>query len=235
MIFNYEVFRVGETPIEKLQEAAESLPVFSENRILVCEETHRFKETDWKYIEPLLKEKATHCVVIFISEAPDKRKKIIKQLSQKCEVISAQKAKDSELPAWIQWMAEQQGLSFSNSAVQLLKEHTGHDLTSVENEIKKIKNFSGSKTKISVEDILHIVPRTRPENIFALSQAIGKKKSFIGLVLPGSFIGRQSKCHWCFSFNHTAYTNFGTSKGRLKERLYFTNHQCQDRCTAFLY
>ena len=173
--FNYEVLRVGEMPIEKLQEAAESLPVFSEKRILVCEEAHRFKETDWKYIEPLLKEKADHCVVVFISEAPDKRKKIIKQLSQKCEVISAQKAKDSELPAWIQWMAEQQNLSFSHSAIQLLKEHAGHDLTSVENEIKKIKTFSGDKTKISVEDILHIVPRTRPENIFALSRAIGKK------------------------------------------------------------
>ena len=173
--FNYEVFKAGETTIEKLQETAESLPVLSEKRVLVCEDAHRFKEADWKYIEPLLKDKADHCVVVFVSETPDKRKKIIKQISQHCSIISAQKAKDSELPAWIQWIGKQQGLNFSHSAVQLLKEHTGHDLMSVENEIKKIKKFSDDKTEISTEDILKIVPRTRPENIFALSRAIGKK------------------------------------------------------------
>ena len=173
--FNYEVFRAGEMSIEKLQETVESLPVFSDKRIIVCEEAHRFKETDWKYIEPLLKDKADHCIVVFVSEIPDKRKKIIKLLSQHCEIISAQKAKESELPTWIQWMAKQQDLNLSNSAMQLLKEHAGHDLMSLENEIKKIKNFSENKTEISAEDVLKIVPRTRPENIFALSRAIGNK------------------------------------------------------------
>ena len=180
--FNYEVFQAGKTPAEKLKEMAERLPVNAEKRVLICEEVHQFKEKDWQYIEPLLKEEADHLIAVFVSTAPDKRKKIIKKLLLHCESVSAQKVKDSQWPEWIEWMAKREGLKLQPLAVQLLQEQAGYDLLSLENEIKKLKNLSKDKHEISGEDILKIVPRTRPENIFALSTAIGQKNLSSALI-----------------------------------------------------
>ena len=173
--FNYETFRGGEGEIERIYEAVETFPVFSQKRVVVCEEAHRLKEADWKILKPILEKPSDTCVLIFISETPDKRKKIIKELLSCCEVVSAQPPNEKEWFTWLQWMGKREGLSFSQSAAMLIKEYACYDLLNLETEIKKLKNFLAPKTHISEEDVLKVVPRVRPEDVFALSRAIGKR------------------------------------------------------------
>ena len=173
--FNYEVFCAGEVEIEKVCGAVETLPVFSTKRVIVCEEIHRLKESDWKVLQSIVSEPVETCVLVFVSSNPDKRKKVIKELLSSCEVILAQTPKEVEWSVWLKWMGEREGLSFSDSAVTLIKEYACYDLMHLETEVKKLKNFLGSKKNISAEDILNVVPRIRPENIFDLSKAIGQK------------------------------------------------------------
>ncbi len=180
--FNYEVFRVGVVRAETIRTAVETLPVLSKKRMVVCEFAQSFTESDWRIIEPLLKTPIKTCVVVFISSSEDKRKKIIKKLLSSCALISAQTPKESEWSVWIQWMGQKHGLSFSPQAIELLKQQSGHHLMNLKNEIGKIKNFLGDKKQISAEDVLSIVPRTRPENIFALSKAIGQQNLSSALI-----------------------------------------------------
>ena len=114
-------------------------------------------------------------MLVFVAKESDKRKKIIKQLLSACKVISAQTPKESEWPIWIQWMGNKYGLTFSPPALELLKNQSGYHLINIKNEIKKLSHFLVNKKQVSAEDILKLVPRTRPENIFALSHAIGNK------------------------------------------------------------
>ena len=92
--FNYQVFSTSEMEPERLREAVETLPVFSAKRMIVCEEAHRLKESDWKTLQPILNKPVESAVLIFVSEAPDKRKKLIKELMSCCEVILAQAPKE---------------------------------------------------------------------------------------------------------------------------------------------
>ena len=46
---------------------------------------------------------------------------------------------------------------------------------SLKNEIQKLAMFLEGKKHVSIEHVLEVVPRTRPENIFALSRAIGQQ------------------------------------------------------------
>ena len=173
--FNYQVFRIGEMEIERVCEAAETLPVLSEKRMIVCESVHKLTESDWKVLQPLVSKPGDTCVLVFISEVLDKRKKVIKELLSYCKPVSAQPPNTNEWTFWLKWMGEKEGLSFSDSAVMLLKEHAFYDLMNLETEVKKLKNFLGAKKHISAEDVLNVVPRVRPENIFALSKAIGQR------------------------------------------------------------
>ena len=173
--FNYETFHGSAGEIGRMYEAVETLPVFSQKRVVVCEEAHRLKEADWKILQPILKKPVDTCVLIFVSEMPDKRKKVIKELLSYCEVVSAQPPNEKEWFMWLQWMGEKEGLSFSDSAASLIKEYACYDLLNLETEVKKLKHFLTPKTHISEEDVLKVVPRIRPENVFALSKAIGKR------------------------------------------------------------
>ena len=175
MDFNYEFFRVGEGEVSRVREAVETLPVLSPKRMVVYEEVHRLKESDWKALKPVMDQPVETSVLVFISEAPDKRKKIIKELLSYCEVISAQPPNEKEWLWWLHRMGEKEGLSFSDSAAVLIREYACYDLMNLQTEIKKLKSFTGSGKHISEEDVLNIVPRVRPENIFALSKAIGQR------------------------------------------------------------
>ena len=173
--FNYEVFFAGKMETERLREAVETLPVLSTKRMIVCEEAHHLTESDWKILQPVLSTSVDTSVLVFVSEASDKRKKVIKELMSCCEVISAQAPNEKEWFVWLKWMGAREGLSFSDSAVLLIKEYACYDLMNLETEIKKLKSFMGSKKHISEKDVLAVVPRIRPENVFALSKAIGQK------------------------------------------------------------
>ena len=173
--FNYQVFSASDMEPERVREAVETLPVFSTKRMIVCEEAHRLKESDWKTLQPILSKPVESSVLVFISETPDKRKKLIKELMSCCEVVLTQTPKEEEWFIWIKWMGDREGLSFSRSAMELLKEYACYDLLNLETEIKKLKSFLEPKTYISEEDVLNVVPRIRPENVFALSKAIGQK------------------------------------------------------------
>ena len=174
--FNYEVFYVNRASVEAMRSAVETLPIFSKKRVVVCEEAQNLKESDWKLIEPIVMNPVSTCVLIFISRELDKRRKITKQLMSYCTMVSAQTPKESEWPVWIKWMGQKKGLTFSATALELLKNQAGYHLIVIKNEIEKLAQFLGDKKQVSIEDVLKVVPRTRPENIFALSRAIGQRK-----------------------------------------------------------
>ncbi len=173
--FNYDVFTIGEVALARVCEVAETLPVFSSKRMIVCKEAHRMRESDSKQLEAMIENPIDTCVLVFASTNPDKRKKMIKYLTSHCELISAQTPKESEWPLWIAWMGRKMKLKLSHSGVSLLRQYASYDLIGLENEMKKLKNFLGNRNVVSEEDILKIVPRIKPENIFALSKAIGRR------------------------------------------------------------
>ena len=93
-----------------------------------------------------------------------------------CEVLSAQTPKESEWPQWIEWMGRKRHINFSPGAALLLQQYASYDLMGLENEIIKFSRLYSKGYCVSEEDVLKVVPRTKPENVFALSKAISQRK-----------------------------------------------------------
>ena len=66
--FNYHVFRAGEMNPARMRETIVTVPVLSDKRMVLCEDAHRFSESDWKEIEPVLKKTIKHLCVGFYLE-----------------------------------------------------------------------------------------------------------------------------------------------------------------------
>jgi len=179
--FNLDIFDASSTPVRKLIESSETLPIFLEKRLVVCHNAHLFKETDIRTLASYLKTPPSTSVIVLLAPELDKRKKTSKHILELCFVVKNSNPKQKELEKWVQYLAQCQNLQISDTATKRLIQWAGPSLSSIDNEIKKIKSFVGNRTQITDEDIFQIVSRVRPENIFSFTEAIGKKdleKSF---------------------------------------------------------
>ena len=73
--FNYQVFHIGKVEIDRVCEALETLPVLSTKRMIVCESAHLLTESEWKILQPIMNKSVDNCILVFVSEVLDKRKK----------------------------------------------------------------------------------------------------------------------------------------------------------------
>lgn len=183
--FNCDVFYAKDTSSQRLQESLETLPVFSRQRLVVCFDVHLLKEKDWMKLMPFLKNPAPAAVLVLAAPGLDKRKKISKQIMEYSFVVQNDIPAPKDLPSWVNRLAGSCQLRLSPEAVQILIRWAGPSITNINNEIKKIKSYAGSRTTITEDDIIQVVSRVRPENVFAFTSAIGKKdikKSFQFLI-----------------------------------------------------
>ena len=183
--FNYDVFYAKETTARRLQEAIETLPVFCSQRLVVCFDAHLFKEKDWESLLSLFKNPSKSCVVVLTAPELDKRKKLSKKIMEYSFVVENKSPARKDLGLWVRKLTASYDLNFSPSAVQLIIHWAGPSIMSMDNEIKKIKSFAGSRSDITEEDVIQVVSRIRPENVFSFTEAIGKKdlkKSFHFLI-----------------------------------------------------
>ena len=179
--FNYHVFYAKEHSPRQIQEAVQTLPVFSPYRLVICRHSQLFKEADWDVLQPLIKQPVSSSILVFVLSHLDRRKKSSKFLMEHGFVVKNQLDSQKDVSRWVQWLGLQHRLQFAEGAKELLIQQAGPSLMGMDNELKKIKSFLGNRSLITEKDILEVTARVRPENIFSFAEAIGRrdlKKSF---------------------------------------------------------
>lgn len=175
MDFNCDVFDASETSAGHVKDAAESLPMMSQRRFVAFRGVDSLKDKDWEEIFPLLDNPVDSTTLVLTCEALDKRKKAFKKLSEAAIVVELKRPYDNQVPDWIEYLAYRQEVKVSREAAQLLKQFVGTNLTELNNEISKLKDYLGERTTIESKDVLQVVSQTRVDRIFDLTDAIGRR------------------------------------------------------------
>ena len=135
--FNLDIFTAPSISVRKIVESIETLPVFLDKRLVICHDVHLFKESDWKILLPSLKNPPLTSIIVLTALELDKRKKTSKQIIETSSVVETSNPKQQELEKWVQYLAHNQNLQISESAVNLLIRWAGPSISSMNNEIKK--------------------------------------------------------------------------------------------------
>ncbi|PWU11330.1 MAG: DNA polymerase III subunit delta [Verrucomicrobia bacterium] len=136
----------------------------------------------WEKLQSLL-EKGLPENIIFLLSAPeaDKRRTFYKAISKLAEVKVCDKprfgwnATDADISDWLGKKAEQHGLKFTASALDLLTIRIGADTRQAELEFEKLSiALSSQKTDTFITEglVRELVPTTRESDIFDLSNAL---------------------------------------------------------------
>ena len=173
--FNYNLFYAGDTEIHHIKDVVETLPAFSSHRLVIVKGVDQFKDSEWAEIENLFSNPVQSTVFVLFAEKVDKRKKAIKTLIENATAIEFKKPFDNQVPQWIQYLVQNAHLKISNEAIHKLHRFVGNNLTELDAQILKIKNYLGDEQRIEEQTIIDVVSNSREESVFDFTKAIGQK------------------------------------------------------------
>lgn len=173
--FNLTVFYGKDAAWADVINACRRYPMFAERQVVLLKEAQQMRDID--KLEPYVESPSpsTVFVVSYKDKKVDGRTKLAKLLKEKGVMLTTKKIYEDKLPQWTHEMVQGKGYTISQKATMLLIDHTGNDLTRIENEIGKILVNLGKKKSITEEDIEAFIGISKDFNVFELQAAIATR------------------------------------------------------------
>lgn len=160
---------------EQIISEAKQFPFGSERRIVIIKEAQQLKNIE--RIDSYLDnpQETTVLVICYKGGSVDKRKKFGKNLQKKSVVFQSNKIYDDKIPSWISSYVIKNGYQIENSAIAILSEYLGNDLSKISNELEKLMLVVKIEDPISTKLIEEHIGISKDYNVFELQNALGKR------------------------------------------------------------
>lgn len=173
--FNYSLFYAGDADIFAIKDTVETLPVFTQRRVVILKNANELKDSEWAELESLFKNPVDSTVFVLFADKIDKRKKVFKNIIETAHAIEFKKPYDNEIPRWINYYAGQFGLKLTQSAVHRVHRLVGNNLSEIYAQLEKIKIYLDGATAVDAEHVNAVVSNSREESVFDFTKAVGQK------------------------------------------------------------
>lgn len=168
----------GSVSAERIIEAAETLPVMCEKKLVLVRDwapllSGRAKneaEEAERMVKWLPDAPESTALVFYVRGKADGAKKTTKAL-KKSEVLFAP-LDDVTLLRWIRRQARENGVQIAQEACDVLVFAAGRDLTRLVGEIGKLAAYAGKGNEISAQDVRALVTPTAESTVFEMIDAL---------------------------------------------------------------
>lgn len=176
----------GKVEVGTIIDNCETLPVFSERKLVIVKNSGVFKakgkgkqENKSKgsndvLLDYILQIPEQTCL-IFFEEEIDKRMKAINLIKQKGLVVEFPFQKSNELVKWVIKAVKSNGKEIDMMTASQLVENCEQGMTEILNEINKLVSYASDRVNISGADIQKICTKSVKSRIFDLTDAISGK------------------------------------------------------------
>jgi DNA polymerase-3 subunit delta len=174
---NYSAYDAKTMDVSEVLSAAETMPAFSDYRVVLVREAGSLKADQQKVISLYVESPSpTTCLVLVAGTGKvNKTTAFYKLLSKKGFVRVCYRLKEGELLAWIKRRAGALGKTITREAAERLVAVAGDGLRDIDGELEKIVLYAADKGTIEVGDVEDAGLDCREETVFSLSDAIGAK------------------------------------------------------------
>ena len=158
--FNESSFSLGGGDVRAAIAAAEQLPMMSARRVVRMTNFGKLDEANEAMLLSYLKRPVASTVMLFIAEEIDKRKKLIKTLTQ-LGAFEFAPLNDAELKTWARSRLKTLGAEADPEILHLIVQLVGQDVRRLNNELGKLAAAAMPSGKITVELVEALVSRSR--------------------------------------------------------------------------
>ncbi len=178
--FNLDIRRGSELDAETLGSLLSTPPMMAERRVVVVRDVQALKKDARAALDRYLDKPASDQIVVLVTPAGEKEDKALsaKTLSVELEALTG-----ARVPKWIAYYAEHElRCRITPSAIELLQEAVGTELTQLRMELDKLGSFAVDG-EIDEPAVSAIVGVRRGETVSSLLDAIGARDARVALDL----------------------------------------------------
>jgi DNA polymerase-3 subunit delta len=170
--FNQASFSLLTQTTQDAVAAAEQLPMMSSRRVIRICDFGKLREADEDALIGYLNRPCPSSVVIFVTDEPDKRKKLTKALLDNCVVVDFPPISVGEAKAWIKNRLKELKVESDDKALTELIDLVGTDVQTLHSELDKLSSAAGETRRITLELVEELTGRTRELSNFDLADQI---------------------------------------------------------------
>ena len=183
---NFSKFENRGIDLSEVQSIADTLPFFSDYRLIVIQDSGLFKTSNdfADYLEHM----PDSTIIIFVEKEIDKRNKLYKYVN-KNGIAAEIKLKDAqETLNWAARRLKDAGKVFTRQTMEYFLQRVDNNLYSLSNEIDKLVAYTGDRQEVTIADIDEICPAFLQNHIFQMVDAVGATDSDKALKLYNEMI-----------------------------------------------
>lgn len=188
---NYSYFEGKNIDPIKVMEMADTLPFFSERRVVIIENSGFFKAANplGEYIGTM----PSSTVMVFVENEVDKRNKLFKAVKELGVVSEMNGMDERSLKIWIASRLTKEHKKITEQTVNYFLNKTGGDMELINSELEKLICYALDKEIITTEDIDAIISTQISNQIFQMIDAIANKKQHVALELYYDLLALKEK------------------------------------------
>lgn len=183
--FNVERFYGGETRVDDLLDAANTLPMMAPRRIVVVLEAEKLlvpkreskaADAEQERLEEFAGAPPPHATVVFVCGALDLRRRVVKRLLAEAQVVNCGTIEsEADADLWVKARAARDKVNIDPAAVRTLVSRTGLDIVRLRAGLERVALYAMGQPTITAEDVRQAVPAA-PETQadFGIAKAISR-------------------------------------------------------------
>ena len=188
---NYSHFEGKGIELKEVIEIAETLPFFSDRRLIMIEDSGLFKSQNElaDYIREI--PEGTH--IVFVETEVDKRNRLFKAVKD-VGVISEMDGMDvKNLKLWIVSVLNKDNKKIKESTLMYFLNKSGTDMENISQELEKLICYTMGREAITTEDIDAVCTTQISNKIFQMIDAIASKRQSYALNLYYDLLSLREK------------------------------------------
>lgn len=172
---NYAYYEGKGINVREVIDLAETLPFFSEHRLIILENSGFFK-TASPELADYLKELPETTAMIFVESEIDKRGKLYKAVKEKGRIVELGRQDEGTLLRWIAGNVRREGKQITEQTIRFFLTKVGTDMENIQKELEKLFCYTLDKQEISAEDVEEICTTQITNQVFDMVEAVAKKQ-----------------------------------------------------------
>lgn len=178
---NYSYFEGKDIDILKIKETAETMPFFSDYRLVTIEDSGLFKSAST--LTDYLPDLPESAIIVFVEKEIDKRNKLYKYLNKNGIAVEMKQLDAAGTKRFIGVQLKENGKQMRGNTADYFLQQAGGPLSNIINEMDKLVSYTYGRDEITTEDIDAVCCIQLTGRIFQMIDyaAMGKLKEALGL------------------------------------------------------
>lgn len=173
---NFSYFEGKNLDVDELIRMADTMPFFSEKRLVLIEESNFFKSAADELVSYLPSMPDTTCLV-FVESQVDKRNRMFKKVRELGYAAELERQDTAQLAKWAAGLLNREGRKITGRSMELFLSKTGDDMEHIRMELEKLVSYTNGREVITDEDVETVCTVRVTNRIFDMVTAMVNRQT----------------------------------------------------------